>query len=117
MAKSKASGNDRAKGRSQIKKPLSGTWTRRDDKTGKFMDVRADPKPFKGVRRSKSTEVMERTTERFSDLMRSKHMILLSRSVGFRGYGTSPAYVPPSDDPTPAITAQSRGRLRLSSNP
>ncbi len=74
MAKGKASGSGRrvgaVKGRSQIKNPLSGTWTKRDDKTGKFMDVKADPKPFKGVRRSKSTEVMERTTERFSDLMK-----------------------------------------------
>ena len=74
MAKGKASGSDRrvgaVKGRSQIKNTLTGTWTRRDDKSGKFMDVKADPKPFKGVRRSKSTEVMERTTERFSDLMK-----------------------------------------------
>jgi hypothetical protein len=68
------SGDDRrvgaAKGRSQIKSPLSGARTRRDDKTGKFMDVKADTKPFKSVRKSKSTEVMERTTERFSDLMK-----------------------------------------------
>jgi hypothetical protein len=74
MAKDKASGSDRrvgaVKGRSQIKSPLTGTWTRRNDKTGKFMDVKVDPKPFKGVRKSKSTEVMERTTERFADLMK-----------------------------------------------
>ena len=39
------------KSRSQIKNPLTGTWTKRDDKSGKFMDVKADPKPFKGVRK------------------------------------------------------------------
>jgi hypothetical protein len=74
MVKGKASGNHRrvgaVKGRTQIKNPLTGAWTKRDDKTGKFVDVKADSKPFKGVRRSKSTEVMERTTERFSDLMK-----------------------------------------------
>lgn len=71
MAKGKASSSDRrvgaVKGRSQSKSPLTGTWTRRDDKTGKFTDVKA---ASKGVRKSKSTEVMERTTERFSDLMK-----------------------------------------------
>ncbi len=72
MAKSKPSSNDRrvsaVKARSQIKNRL--TVTKRDDKTGKFLDVKADSKPLKGVRRSKSTEAMERTTERFSDLMK-----------------------------------------------
>jgi hypothetical protein len=38
--------------RSQLKNPITGTWTKRDDKSGKFMDVKADPKPFKGVRRA-----------------------------------------------------------------
>ena len=41
------------KARSQIKNPITGTWTKRDDSSGKFMDVKADPKPFKGVRREK----------------------------------------------------------------
>lgn len=40
------------KARSQVKNPITGTWTKRDDKTGKFMDVKADPKPFKGVRKT-----------------------------------------------------------------
>ena len=39
--------------RSQIKNPITGTWTKRDDKSGKFLDVKADPKPFKGVRKEK----------------------------------------------------------------
>lgn len=41
------------KTRSQIKKPITGTWTKRDDKSGKFKDVKADVKPFKGARREK----------------------------------------------------------------
>ena len=43
----------RAIGRSQIKNPITGTWTKRDDKSGKFIDVKADPRPFKGVRKEK----------------------------------------------------------------
>jgi hypothetical protein len=57
MAKNKVTGDDRRVGavktRSQIKNPLTGTWTKRDDKTGRFTDVKVDPKPFKGVRKSK----------------------------------------------------------------
>lgn len=37
------------KGRSQVKTPLTGDYTKRDDKTGRFMDQKADGKPFKGV--------------------------------------------------------------------
>ncbi|MFZ1106044.1 MAG: hypothetical protein WAN86_24810 [Hyphomicrobiaceae bacterium] len=58
MAKNKTAGDDRrvgaVKGRSQIKNEVTGTWTKRADKTGKFMDVKADPKPFKGVRKAKA---------------------------------------------------------------
>jgi hypothetical protein len=57
MAKNKTPGDDRragaVKARSQIKNPITGTWTKRDNKTGKFMDVKADPKPFKGVRKTR----------------------------------------------------------------
>jgi hypothetical protein len=57
MAKNKTPGDSQRKGavkaRSQIKNPITGTWTKRDNKTGKFMDVKADPKPFKGVRKGK----------------------------------------------------------------
>ena len=57
MAKNKAPGDNQrkgaVKGRSQIKNPITGTWTKRDNKTGKFMDVKADAKPFKGVRKTK----------------------------------------------------------------
>lgn len=47
-------GQERAVRRSgavQIKNPITGTWTKRDDKSGKFVDVKVDPKPFKGVRK------------------------------------------------------------------
>lgn len=39
--------------RSQSPNPITGTWTKRADRSGKFMDVKAEAKPFKGVRREK----------------------------------------------------------------
>jgi hypothetical protein len=55
MAKNKTAGDNQRKGavkaRSQIKNPVTGTWTKRDDMSGKFMDVKEDVKPFKGVRK------------------------------------------------------------------
>jgi hypothetical protein len=55
MAKNKTPGDNRRVGavktRSQIKNKITGTWTKRDENSGKFMDVKADPKPFKGVRK------------------------------------------------------------------
>ena len=57
MAKNKTAGDNRRVGavktRSQTKNVITGTWTKRDDKSGKFMDVKADAKPFKGVRKEK----------------------------------------------------------------
>jgi hypothetical protein len=40
------------KGRSQFPGP-GGHFVKRNDKTGRFMDVKADLKPFKGVRKEK----------------------------------------------------------------
>jgi predicted RNase H-like HicB family nuclease len=51
--RSKTTSGGAAKTRSQVKSALTGTWTMRNDKSGKFMDVKADPKPFKGVRKTK----------------------------------------------------------------
>lgn len=49
----KNTGNNSRKGavtgRSQVRTPNG--WTKRDTGTGKFMDGKADAKPFKGVRR------------------------------------------------------------------
>src|SRR5688572_12055583 len=61
MAKNKEAGDNRRVGavrkRSQIRNKLTGTWTKRDDATGKFLDVKDDKKPFKGVRK-KGTKTM-----------------------------------------------------------
>lgn len=35
--------------RSQVQNPKTGQWVKRDTETGKFMDVKEDGKPFKGV--------------------------------------------------------------------
>lgn len=39
------------KNRSQIYNPSTGNYVKRDTKTGQFIDVKSDGKPFKGVRK------------------------------------------------------------------
>lgn len=41
------------RGRSQTFNPQNGHWVKRDSGTGRFMDQKADAKPFKGVRKEK----------------------------------------------------------------
>jgi hypothetical protein len=68
MAKNKTVGDDHrfgaVKRRSQIKNKLTGTWTKRDETSGKFMDVKADPKPFKGVRKPKAAAAKKATVRK-----------------------------------------------------
>jgi hypothetical protein len=45
--------NGAVKDRSQVHNPQNDTWTKRDTTTGRFMDQKADNKPFKGVRKEK----------------------------------------------------------------
>jgi hypothetical protein len=35
--------------RSQVQNPKTGQWVKRDTETGRFMDVKQDGEPFKGV--------------------------------------------------------------------
>lgn len=35
--------------RSQVQNPKTGQWVKRDTETGKFVDVKEDGEPFKGV--------------------------------------------------------------------
>lgn len=41
------------KDRSQTYNPTTGHWIKRDTNTGRFIDQKSDPKPFKGVRKEK----------------------------------------------------------------
>ncbi|MDD2509915.1 MAG: hypothetical protein PHP26_01640 [Syntrophomonas sp.] len=41
------------KGRSQTFNPKNDTYVKRNDATGRFMDVKQDGTPFKGVRKEK----------------------------------------------------------------
>ncbi len=41
--------NGAVRDRSQTYNPKTETWVKRDSDTGKFMDVKSDGKPFKGV--------------------------------------------------------------------
>lgn len=43
------------KDRSQTYNPTTEQWVKRDADTGKFMDVKQDGNPFKGVRREKKS--------------------------------------------------------------
>ena len=57
MATNSPSGDGRRNGavrkRSQVHNPKNDHWTKRDTDTGRFMDQKADDKPFKGVRKEK----------------------------------------------------------------
>lgn len=57
MAKNPPKGDNRRAGavrdRSQTHNPKNDTWVKRDTGTGRFIDQKADPKPFKGVRKEK----------------------------------------------------------------
>jgi hypothetical protein len=45
--------NGEVRERSQVLNPQNDRWVKRDTDTGRFMDQKADPKPFKGVRKEK----------------------------------------------------------------
>jgi hypothetical protein len=55
MAKNPPSGDNKRNGavkkRSQTHNPVTDQWVKRDADTGKFMDVKKDGEPFKGVRK------------------------------------------------------------------
>lgn len=45
--------NGAVKNRSQVFNPKIEQWVKRDKDTGRFMDVKQDGTPFKGVRKEK----------------------------------------------------------------
>ena len=57
MATNKPSGDNHRKGavkeRSQVFNGKIERFVKRDSETGKFMDVKSDSKPFKGIRKEK----------------------------------------------------------------
>lgn len=56
MAKNGAKGGGRTgaiKGRSQVKNPKTGSWTKRDTSTGRFTEAKESGGSFKGVRRER----------------------------------------------------------------
>ena len=57
MATNPPSGDGRRHGavrnRSQVKNLKTGQWVKRNADTGRFMDVKQDGTPFKGVRRER----------------------------------------------------------------
>lgn len=57
MAKNPPPGDHHRKGavadRSQTYNPKTDSWVKRDSGSGRFMDQKADDKPFKGVRKER----------------------------------------------------------------
>jgi len=57
MSKNKTVADPQAKeavkSHSLRKNPIAGTWTKRDDRSGKFMTLPTDLKPFSGARKEK----------------------------------------------------------------
>ena len=45
--------NGAVRKRSQVHNPKTNRWVKRNADNGQFMDQKADPKPFKGVRKEK----------------------------------------------------------------
>lgn len=45
--------NGAVRDRSQTHNPKTDTWVKRDSDTGRFIDVKKDGTPFKGVRKEK----------------------------------------------------------------
>lgn len=45
--------NGAVRGRTQTFNPKTGNWVKRNSDTGKFMDVKSDGTPFKGVTKEK----------------------------------------------------------------
>ena len=58
MATNPPKGDNHRKGavreRSQTLNPLTGLWVKRDKNDGRFMDVKMDSEPFKGVTKEPS---------------------------------------------------------------
>ncbi len=45
--------NGAVRDRSQVFNPATQQWVKRDADTGRFMDIKKDGEPFKGVRKEK----------------------------------------------------------------
>lgn len=45
--------NGAVRNRSQVYNPKTGLYVKRDSETGRFMDVKQDGTPFKGVRKER----------------------------------------------------------------
>jgi hypothetical protein len=60
MATNKPTGDNARKGavrkRSQTYNPVTEQYVKRDTDTGRFLDVKEDGKPFKGVRKEKKRQ-------------------------------------------------------------
>lgn len=45
--------NGAVRDRSQVHNPRNDRWVKRDTNSGRFLDLKSDARPFKGVRRAR----------------------------------------------------------------
>ncbi len=56
--------NGAVRDRTQVLNSTTGMWIKRDTHTGRFMDVKMDGTPFKGVRREKAMDVINKLKDK-----------------------------------------------------
>ncbi len=66
-------------GSSQVLNPTTGHYIRRDSKTGKFMDVKTDGKPFKGVK-TKNVSVQSNPNIKNSTALAAERAVIAVRN-------------------------------------
>ena len=66
--------------RSQTYNPKTGQWVKRDSETGRFMDVKQDGTPFKGVRKEGQCMVWSFSAERLHALYAQHGHVLTGES-------------------------------------
>jgi hypothetical protein len=80
-------GNSSRKGavkdRSQVFNPATGNYVKRDTKTGRFIDVKSDGKPFKGVlKESVKIKANPNVKKEIANKSESAVIKLMNRKIG-----------------------------------
>lgn len=71
------------KDRSQVFNPATGNYVKRDTKTGRFIDVKSDGKPFKGVvKESVKIKANPNVKKEIANKSESAVIKLINRKIG-----------------------------------
>lgn len=70
-------------GRSQVYNPATGNYVKRDTTTGRFLEVKSDGTPFKGVRKEKAVVKGNPSVDRETAIKAEKAVIAVkNRHIG-----------------------------------